>query len=139
MAHPEKLTPEKMAEFCAKLVESGGNVTAACEHIEVSRVCAYRHRKEDPDFRAMWLEAEGMAIERMEDEARRRAVEGVQEPVFHKGEQCGTIKKYSDTLMIFLLKAHAPEKYKDRSETTVKGDIATALVAARKRTSDEQE
>jgi hypothetical protein len=48
-----------------------------------------------------------------------------------------TMKEYSDTLAIFLLKAHDPEKYRERSDVSVKGEvsIAQAIVAARQRSS----
>jgi hypothetical protein len=49
----------------------------------------------------------------MEQEADRRAIEGVDEPVFHKGTVVGHIRKYSDTLLIFRLKALAPAKYRE--------------------------
>jgi hypothetical protein len=37
------------------------------------------------------------------------------------GKRMGTVKEYSDTLMIVLLKARAPEKYKDRVQNEVVG------------------
>ena len=46
-------------------------------------------------------------------EARRRALTGVEEPVYYKGEAVDRTAKYSDTLLIFLLKAHRPEKFRD--------------------------
>ena len=54
------------------------------------------------------------AIDIMEEEARRRAFEGVDEPVgFWQGKSETTVKRYSDTLAIFLMKAHRPEKFRD--------------------------
>lgn len=53
-----------------------------------------------------------------------------------EGQPCiATMKEYSDTLAIFLLKAHDPEKYRERSDVNVKADVslATAIVAARRR------
>lgn len=46
-----------------------------------------------------------------------------------------TVKEYSDGLAMFLLKAHRPDKYRDRSDVNVSGqiDIANAILAARKR------
>jgi len=41
----------------------------------------------------------------------RRARDGVEEPIFHQGKNVGTVRKYSDTLLIFLLKSHKPERY----------------------------
>lgn len=64
-----------------------------------------------------------MAVERMENEARRRAVEGTLRPVFHGGAQVGEVREYSDTLLIFLLKAHDP-KYRDKQQIEYSGGVA---------------
>lgn len=70
------------------------------------------------DFAAQWDEAIETAIDALEHEARRRAVKGVDEPVFYQGNVCGVVTRYSDTLLIQLLKAHRPEKYRERHELT---------------------
>ncbi|MGZ3184380.1 MAG: hypothetical protein ACXU8N_18240 [Telluria sp.] len=94
----------------------------------------------------------------LEDEAHRRAFDGVAEPVVHKGEfsyeweaardemgdvirddlgapkmvpvldadgkpRVKTIQRYSDTLAIFLLKAHDPEKYRENSKVELAGSL----------------
>jgi hypothetical protein len=51
----------------------------------------------------------------LENEAVRRAYHGVEKPVFYKGEVCGYTQDYSDTLLIFLLKARKPEVYREGS------------------------
>ena len=61
------------------------------------------------------------AAQRLEAEAKRRAVEGVEEPVFYQGKQCGVIKRYSDALLMFLLKGAMPDKYKERTSTELTG------------------
>lgn len=58
----------------------------------------------------------------LEDEAVRRAYVGVEEPLFYQGKQCGTVRKYSDTLLIFLLKGAKPAKYRERVHT---GNLCT--------------
>jgi hypothetical protein len=109
------LTPEKKARFLAMLSEYG-NVSRAADEAGVHRVHMYQVRARDEGFAADWDEAARIGAARLEDEARRRAVEGWDEPVWHKGIQCGTTRKYSDTLLICLLKAHHPEKYAERSK-----------------------
>lgn len=46
-----------------------------------------------------------------------------------------TMKDYSDTLAIFLLKAHNPDKYRERQDINLSGqvDIAQTILEARKR------
>jgi hypothetical protein len=96
-----------------------GNISRAAAAAEVSRSLHYRWL-EDEGYRAEFDNAHDEACDSLEAEARRRAEEGVDEPVFYKGEVCGTVRRYSDTLMIFLLKGAMPEKYKDRGELQVK-------------------
>lgn len=118
-----KLTPEKLTAFCAALAETC-NVGKACAAVGVSRYTAYKWRKVVPDFAEAWDEAMKAGVLGLEDEAHRRAFEGTDEPVWHQGAQCGTVRKYSDTLAIFLLKAHAPEKYRENSKVEFNGRLA---------------
>lgn len=129
-----KLTPERLAAFCAALATSGGNVSRACEAVDISRMTAYNWREENPEFAAAWDRAKAIGLDALEDEATRRAFEGTDKPVFHQGMECGTIREYSDTLAIFLLKGGKPEKYRERvsQELTGKdgGPVKTRVVIA---------
>ena len=152
-----KLTPEKLTAFCAALAETC-RVDKACRAVGVSRVTAYKWRNTMPDFCAAWDEALKVGITALEDEAHRRAFEGVAEPVVHQGQftplleeerdedgnpvlddegrpkmrprldengepMVASVRKYSDTLAIFLLKAHDPDKYRDRSSVDLKANV----------------
>lgn len=46
-----------------------------------------------------------------------------------------TVPEVSDTVLMFMLKAHLPDKYRERTDLNVSGtiDIANAILAARKR------
>ena len=44
----------------------------------------------------------------------------MEEPVYYQGEVVGQVQRYSDTLLMFLLKGRRPEKFKDRTELTGK-------------------
>ena len=95
-----------------------GNVTESCENVGVGRTTVYRWKEDDNDFLIGWHQAEIEATERLETAARRRAVDGVTTitPILHRGKVVYQVEetKYSDTLLIFLLKARAPEKYRER-------------------------
>lgn len=109
------VTPKKevwQPKFIKWLCKTG-NVTASCLKAKISRRHAYATRKEDPLFAEAWDEALGIATELLEEEARRRAQDGVLEPVYQDGKLAGKVRKYSDTLLIFLLKAHKPDKYRE--------------------------
>ena len=64
----------------------------------------------------------------LEGEAWRRAVEGVEEPVgWYKGESGGVVRRYSDTLLIVLMRGLMPERYGNRVE--VRGSLANLDVS----------
>lgn len=91
-----------------------GNVSEAARASKVSRSHAYALKMADPEFATAWMDALETATDLLEAEARHRAVEGVEQPHFHQGQVTGSVRKYSDSLLMFLLKAHRPEKYRDR-------------------------
>lgn len=159
-----KLTPEKLSAFCAALAATG-IVKRACEAVDISRQTAYEWREENPNFAAAWDRSLRVGVGELEDEAHRRAFEGIDKPLVHQGQftviyerdkngkviydeeveevevdgkiekrvtrvprvqldknnqpRAATMKEYSDTLAIFLLKAHDPDKYRERSSVDV--------------------
>lgn len=113
-------TPKKESDFIASLRATGGNVSRSCEAVGFPRRTVYEWRDADETFAKAWDEAVEFGTDELEEEARRRAFAGVDEPVFYQGEECGTIRKYSDTLLIFLLKGRKPDKYRERVTIDVK-------------------
>ena len=101
------------------------NVTLSAQAVGIATGTAYKHRKDDPLFAERWDEALAEGIDLLEHLAHKRAFQGVEEPVFNKGEVAGFVTKYSDSLTMFLLKAHRPDKYRERSEVKqqVSGDL----------------
>jgi hypothetical protein len=112
--------------FLSTLADTG-SVVRAVRAAGVHRSTAYDHREADAGFAAAWKDAERISVELMEDEARRRAVEGCRRPVFQGGKKVGEILEYSDTLLIFLLKAHDP-KYRDKQQVEHSGALVTTHV-----------
>ncbi len=109
-----------------------GNVSASARHAGVSRTTVHRWRAVEPDFAERWDDAEEEGIDALEQEARRRATEGDEEYVVSMGQlvkdpETGaflTTRKRSDGLMTLLLKAHRPEKYRERHEVKNTGNIS---------------
>jgi transposase-like protein len=124
---PSRFTPEKATAFCAVLADCC-NVGRACRAIGISRTAVYEWRETHPEFGKLWEVALKVGVSALEDEAHRRAFEGVDKPITHLGMITATVKEYSDTLAIFLLKAHAPEKYRERVETAVTGNLSFTVV-----------
>jgi hypothetical protein len=140
MARRKKDDPKQMhREFARKVfitnLRMSGNVTEACRNAFVARCIAYTWRDELPEFRKAWDEAMDEATDALEREARRRAIEGWEEPVFGEKGEKGRIRRYSDKMLEILLKGHRPERF--REHTTVEHEIgpnlAARLEAARKR------
>lgn len=102
-----RFTDHAKSAFLEELARTG-NVTASARVSDVSRVCVYWHRERDEEFAEAWEDALQQATDRLELEARRRAHDGYEEPVFYQGVEVGGVRKYSDQLMIQLLKAHHP-------------------------------
>jgi uncharacterized protein YbjQ (UPF0145 family) len=124
--YSEEAVVERKKTFLINYAFSG-IIRAAGEAAGVSRATVKRWQEIDETFAELMKEAQEEAVERLEEEAQRRAVRGVVDvkPIFYKGDQCGehTVTTYSDSLLTLMLKANKPEKYKERIDVTT-----TALV-----------
>ncbi|MET3722367.1 hypothetical protein [Sphingomonas trueperi] len=105
-------TPERQRAFIAALAVTG-SVTAAARSINMAKEGAYmlRLHPEGAGFRAAWEAALTAGLDRLQDIALERAIDGVPVPVFYKGEQCGEKRWYNDRLLMFILRHRNPEKY----------------------------
>ena len=109
-AFPE-ITHIKKRAFLSAYAQLG-SIARAAHTAEVNRRSHTNWLQDDAYAKAFTL-AQEMACDMLEAEAIRRAKEGVEEPVFHQGKQVATIRKYSDTLLIFLPKGAMPHKYRE--------------------------
>lgn len=116
MANRTKRTRARIEKFLSALADNAGHVANACKAVKIGRTTAYEWRDEDPEFADRWDNIVEAALDDLEQEARRRAYEGVQKPIFYRGAECGSITEYSDSLLMFILKAGRPEKYRERHE-----------------------
>lgn len=98
------------------------------------RTASMNSKREDgtfaDDFYPRWLRADQDGVDRLEDEATRRSVEGVEKPVYQTGVMVGTVTEYSDTLLMLKMRGKRPETYNtERHELTGKdgGPIATKM------------
>jgi hypothetical protein len=123
MATRAERTEEKRAAFLKALEENGGNITAACKTARYARQTAYEARERDETFAKAWDEAVERGIDALEDEALRRGGSGTLKPVFYQGAKCGSVREYSDTLLIFMLKAKRPLKFRDNVAIEHSGKI----------------
>ena len=100
-----------------------------------------RIRRLDPDFSAQWDEALDTSMDILEDAAHERAVDGVEEDVYHKGIVVGQKLRYSDGLLTTLLKANNPDKYRDNSklDVNVGGGFGIAILPSTQKSAIEWE
>ncbi len=106
-------TARRRARFLQVLSECA-LVSCAVAAAGAARGSFYNWRYDDPQFAADWDRALDEGIALLEDEAIRRARDGVTIPVFYAGEEVGAIRRPSDALLMFLLRAHRPERYRER-------------------------
>jgi hypothetical protein len=110
-----------------------GNIPAAAQLAKVSRQSHYSWLDE-PEYAAAFAEVQKEAEDMLFEEAQRRAVDGVERPIFYRGKglyetkrepKTGemrptnkpvTMRQYGDTLLLCLLKALRPEKYRARPQ-----------------------
>lgn len=88
-----------------------GMVKAAAEQAGVSRELHYNALRTSESYRHAFQIAQRDSALALEEEARNRAIDGYDEPVFQRGKIVGFRRRYSDRLLIFLLEANVPEKF----------------------------
>ena len=100
-------------------------ITHAAEIALIARQRHYKWIESDPAYAEAFEEAKVAATEALVKEARRRAIQGVEEPVIYQGKLSLdadgnplVIRKHSDVLLIFLLKGMMPETFRERHEVT---------------------
>jgi hypothetical protein len=79
------MEPNWVAPFLQALA-SGCTVSEAATHAGVTSSAAYNRRSSDDDFRAAWEQALEDSADILESVARRRAIDGVEEPVVYQGQ-----------------------------------------------------
>jgi hypothetical protein len=139
---PDKPDWPKWARPFLEALATGVTHTTAAKLAQVSRTTPYRLCDQDPDFTAAYKQALDAGADMLVDEVRRRAFEGVDEPVIYQGQMQGswvdgegrpasaedegarfiplTVKKYSDNLLMFLVKARRPE-FRDKGTVELSG------------------
>ncbi|MEM1052853.1 MAG: hypothetical protein AAGI28_12240 [Pseudomonadota bacterium] len=105
-------TEARQRAFIEALADTG-SVGAACRAVDMSTNGAYYLRRQEgaTSFREAWQKALDLGVQRLEDVAMDRAINGVEVPVYSYGELIGTRKSYNDRLLMFMLRNRAPERF----------------------------
>jgi hypothetical protein len=107
-----------------------GRITEACQVVGINRTTHYEWKKTDEAYAKAFEDSHDQVADLLEAEAVRRGRLGVEEPVFYKGEICGSIQKFSDLLLIFMLKALRPGKYRDNVHHEHEGKVTLEQLVA---------
>ena len=102
-------------------------VTAACTKAGISTARLSQWRESDGAFLVKEQHARDALADQLEAEAIRRAFKGVRVPVYQGGLLAGHIQQYSDQLLVLMLKALRPEKFRERSEISVTQPIVKVV------------
>jgi AcrR family transcriptional regulator len=100
-------TLKARAKFC-EMIGQGVSITTAAKAAGASRTTVYRWRDEDKSFAEAWDSAREEGLDLLEDRALRLA---------HQG---------SERLIMFILKAGRPEKYKERVAADLTGHYSVS-------------
>jgi len=115
-----------------KAIISGRTVRQAAAEIGMQAPTLYYWRGNDKAFAARWDEAmknKGVtATDPLEAEAERRAIVGIEKPVYRAGKLVGHTREFSDSMLMFLLKARYPEKYDRRTAERGDGDTPNGAI-----------
>jgi hypothetical protein len=117
-------TADRQRRFIAALADLG-SVRAAAHAVNMTPEGAYllRRHPQGEEFRAAWEAALALGVQRLEDTAMDRALNGVEVPVYHFGEIIGTRRVYNDRLLMFLLRNRAPARF--AADSVPNADAAT--------------
>lgn len=128
--NPVALAEKRQKIFLRYLAETGKPIEAARRAGYSNTASLQKKRREDETFAERWDNALQAAADRMEQEAVRRATDGVLEPHFYKGRVTGYTRKYSDSLLMFLLRGLRPDRYREtvNVNSNVTGRIGVAVL-----------
>lgn len=79
-------------------------MSKAAKFIGAARSTVFSWRADDEEFTKAWDDAMEAGIDRLEDEAYRRAHDGVTRTRFYKDQPLDQVTEYSDALLTFMLK-----------------------------------
>lgn len=107
-----------------------GNIVRACLETDIPRRTVYNWKSvdekgdpKDSEFMVFYEIARQEAVAVLEAEAWRRAIDGESTPTTVAGERVDVEKK-SDTLLIFLIRAHGGPKYRNQHSVDVQAEVA---------------
>ena len=110
--------PKIQHAFIEALADTG-SVASACRMVGRSTPGAYYLRRQPgaEEFAAAWEAALDIGMQRIEDTAMDRALNGVEMPVYSYGKLIGSRISYNDRLLMFMLRNRAPHRFAEGRST----------------------
>ena len=122
MSKPESRGPGRVPMPAAKVnaffhhLGRTGSVTVAANRAQLRRSTLYLKRQDDDAFAERWAQALDLGVERLQDNAMNRALNGTPKPIWRNGQEVGSVRQFDNRLLQFLPKAHRPDLYGDRGK-----------------------
>lgn len=118
--------PDDARSALLDIVARTGRPMSAAESLGYSPAAYRKTLDADPSFAVAIQSCVAAYVEKLEEVADSRAVDGWEEPVFQQGILAGTITKYDHTLLMRRLEALAPERY--RKNVSVDARVAAGVL-----------
>ena len=118
-------------EIVLAMLANGATYGAAAAAIGAHRRTIMKWPDNDEEFAERWRDAVEEGIDRLEQEAIRRARDGVKRPVFYMGQVVGYVQEYSDSLLKFLQEAKRPAVYRARNINVMPPDGGDGVLEIR--------
>ncbi|WFL76833.1 hypothetical protein P7228_12620 [Altererythrobacter arenosus] len=127
-------TDARQRAFIEALADTG-SVRAAAAAVNMSSEGAYHLRRQQgaQSFRKAWETALQLGVQRIEDVAMDRALNGVDVPVYSYGKLVGLRKSYNDRLLMFMLRNRAPDRFAEGRAKGMSGMDLTTLEREKKK------
>ena len=121
MANPP-ITVEEAKQYI-ELIAAGVNKTDAGKMVGRTAPVLSAFCNRDAELKTALEQAWAQGAEYLIEEARRRGVDGWEEPVFQGGKQVGTVRKYDSNLLMFSIKGRRPE-FKENPKIDISNMLA---------------
>jgi len=118
-------------EIVLAMLSNGATYAAAAAAIGAHRRTIMKWSENDEEFAQRWSDAVEEGIDRLEQEAIRRARDGVKRPCLLHGAGRRLVQEYSDSLLKFLLEAKRPAVYRARNINVMPPDGGDGVLEIR--------
>jgi hypothetical protein len=122
--NPRKFDLQRQAVFLEEFAKTC-NMTVACECAGVCRKTVQKARDESERFEEYFQQAKAMAVDSLAHAAMKRARDGVvkRKRYNDEGNLVGETYDYSDSLTKFLLKNWGDDRFNEKDETELSGEL----------------